>query len=81
MTKYVFDQLKHQAVKTLPCPVCGKKLRRQRTFMMTDNPWNVNPDGTRRSVRQIWAALQAKAIAWQAEPEACLSHEQQGATP
>lgn len=69
MTTYVFDQIAYAAVKSLPCPVCGRKVRRQRTFTMTDNPWNRNPDGTRCSVPEIREALRAKASAWQAEPE------------
>ncbi len=69
MTRYVFDKHTVGAHKSVACTVCGKKVRRQRTFMATDNPWNVNEDGTRRSVPEIYDRLREKAAAWRDEPE------------
>jgi hypothetical protein len=77
MTTYRFETVPHQAVKSLPCPSCGKKVRRQRTFTMTINPWNKDPEtGLQRTLQQILAALKVQAEAWQAQPETCSKCEQ-----
>lgn len=64
-----FEEVRRAGVKSVPCSVCGKKLRRQRTFSMTISPWNVNPDGSLRTRSDILAALGPKIAAWQAGPE------------
>ena len=69
MTRYVFDEIARRGFKRVRCAGCGKPLTRQRTFFMTLNPWNKNPDGTVRSERDIHEALGEKIAAWQAEPE------------
>jgi hypothetical protein len=68
-TVTTYDPVRRAASKSLPCPVCGKKLRRTRTFQMTVNPFNKNPDGTVRTIPQIWEALGEQVKAWQAVPE------------
>lgn len=67
-TVQVFERISHRAVKTVDCPGCQRKLMRTKTFAMTVNPWNKNPDGTERSRDQIRAALAAEAKAWQQLP-------------
>lgn len=64
-----FEEVRRASVKTVPCSVCGRKIRRQKTLTMTINPWNVNPDGTQRTREEIWEALAGKIAVWQAEPE------------
>ena len=64
-----YEPIKLYADKSLPCPVCGKKAKRQRTFEMTLNPFNKNPDGTVRDRKDIWQALKAQADIWRGQPE------------
>lgn len=71
MTIYRFESIPRRATKALPCPVCGKKVRRQRTFTETANPFNRNADGVVKTRREIWDSLGAKAAEWQTEPETC----------
>ena len=78
MPTYRFREIKHQASKNLPCPGCGKKLRRQRTFMQTLNPFNKNADGQVKTELEIVRELNATAAEWEAKPEthdACQSGE------
>ena len=46
------------------CPVCGKPVRRSRTFEATVNPWNTNPDGTTRTELEVRAALAGEAAGY-----------------
>ena len=70
MTTYRFDGPKVQAVKNLPCPVCGKKIRRQRTLQHTVNPYNRVPDGSRpKTWEEVRSDVQMEAAAWKDEPE------------
>jgi hypothetical protein len=69
MPTYRFREIKHQASKNLPCPGCGKKLRRQRTFGQTLNPFNKNADGRVKTELEIVRELNATAAQWETEPE------------
>ena len=66
-----FERVPVTAVKTVRCTGCGKRLRRQRTFEMTLNPWNRNAQGQPRTRQEILDALQAQADEWQGRPETC----------
>jgi len=72
----VYEPIRVQAVKTLPCPECGKRLRRQRTFQNTINPLNRNPDGTVRTRREVVANVRRLADEWKAQPEPCAGHKE-----
>lgn len=67
MTVYKFEEIKQKAKKTVPCDECGKKVTRQRTFSMTENPFNKNPDGTIRTRMEIREALLEQAREWEAK--------------
>ena len=69
MPTYTFQKVPHQASKSVPCTVCGKKVRRQRTFFQTLNPFNKNADGQVKTVPEIVRELDEQAMSWQAEPE------------
>ncbi|MFE3657219.1 hypothetical protein [Streptomyces sp. NPDC059165] len=69
MPTYRFQPVPWTAKKSVPCTVCGKKVRRQRTFEQTLNPFNKTADGRVKTIKDIYPELQAKAAAWQAEPE------------
>ena len=64
-----YEPVRRTYSKSLPCPVCGKKLRRQKTFQMTLSPFNKNPDGTVRTRGDIWLALNVVGAAWMAAAE------------
>lgn len=64
-----FEVVKFHGEKNLPCPGCGKRARRRRTFEGTINPWNVNSDGTVKTRREIFLGLQAQAAEWKLLPE------------
>jgi len=66
---YRFREIKHQASKNLPCPGCGKKLRRQRTFSQTLNPFNKNADGQVKTELEIVRELNTTAAEWETELE------------
>ncbi len=67
----IFRPLRFRATKDLPCPRCGKKVRRAKTFEMTVNPFNVNEAGVPCSPGEVWAKLAAKAAEWAKVPEPC----------
>jgi hypothetical protein len=71
---YTYEPVRVQAVKRLPCPVCGKPLRRQRTFQETINPFNKNPDGTQKTGQEVLRSVRTKANDWQKIPETCSDH-------
>jgi uncharacterized C2H2 Zn-finger protein len=67
-----FEEVKHHATKNLPCPRCGKKVRRQRTFTNTINPWNRDPaTGLPRTRQEIREKLREEGAAWELEPVPC----------
>jgi hypothetical protein len=66
---YVFEPVSRSGVKTIACSGCGRKIRRQRTFEETLNPWNVNAAGEPKTRAEIYQSLAIKIEAWQSEPE------------
>lgn len=77
-TTYRFERVPLTATKSVPCTGCGKKVRRQRTFEQTRNPFNKNADGSVKDYADIYRDLNAEADAWKAEPEThtkCEAHD------
>lgn len=66
-----FQEVEHRAQKNLPCPDCGKKVRRSTTFEQTINPWNKNAAGDPKTVTEIREELAADAAAWREKPVQC----------
>ena len=68
MTTYLYQPVKTTRRRSAPCPVCGRRVTRSRTFEHTINPFHpavrdCPPDTTpARAVRQ---AVEAEADAWQ----------------
>jgi hypothetical protein len=72
MPTYRFQEVPLYATKTVPCAGdCGRKLRRQRKFSQTLNPFNKDSEGRPKTTQQIYAELSAEAKEWEAEPETC----------
>lgn len=72
MSPYIttrFERVPLTVTKNVPCEVCGKKVRRQRTFEQTINPWNKATNGEVKSFKDIYPELEAEAATWKAEPE------------
>lgn len=66
-----FEEVSRWAAKTVRCAKCGKRLRRQRTFSQTINPWNRTADGRMKTRDDIVAELEAEIEEWKAQPELC----------
>lgn len=75
MTHFVttqrFTRVQERASKRLPCPDCGKLVRRQRTFWQTLSPFNVDALGLAKDRSDILAELRAEADRWRVLPERC----------
>jgi hypothetical protein len=56
--------------KNVRCAGCGKRLRRQRRFEQTVNPYN-RINGIPKSAAEILAEERAKAAEWKQQPETC----------
>lgn len=73
MTTYTYAQVPCQATRTGACPACGKKVKRQRTFTQTINPFNrlTLPDGSVRpkTPQEVFESVRAEAAAWAPDPE------------
>jgi len=64
-----YDVVSYPATKTLRCPICGNRVRRQRTFRQTLNPFNRTANGTLKTRGQILRELGSEAAAWAKIPE------------
>jgi hypothetical protein len=58
------------AQKSVRCSSCGKRVRRQKRFEQTVNPYN-RKDGHPKSAGQILDEERAKAAEWKQQPETC----------
>lgn len=63
-----FDEMSAQAVRTGPCPGCGRRVRRQRTFTATVSPFN-QVDGRPRTPNEVQAQVGQWAREWSPDPE------------
>ena len=61
---HTFRSVKMTRTASGPCPVCGKRVRRSRTFESTINPFNRNDDGTVKTAPEVREQVQAKADEW-----------------
>lgn len=71
MPTYTFREVPLYGTKTVPCSGCGKKLRRQRKFSQTLNPFNKAADGRPKTAKQIQDELATEIRQWEQEPETC----------
>lgn len=60
-----FQPIEARRSHTGKCPVCGKSVRRSRTFEHTVSPFNRNADGSIRTPEEIRVRVKAEADAWQ----------------
>jgi hypothetical protein len=59
-----YERLERRVEKTVPCRVCGKKIKRATTLGQTLSPFNTNDNGTRKSRDQIREELKRQAVQW-----------------
>lgn len=71
MTTHRFDVVRHRGTKNLPCPSCGKKVRRSTTVEHTVNPFNRNDSGAVKTHVEVRADAIAEVDAWRAESVLC----------
>lgn len=64
MTITNYQRVERWVEKTVPCRVCGKKLKRSTTLGQTINPWNKDADGNVKNRYQIMAELKLAAEEW-----------------
>lgn len=72
-----FNEVKLYSVKNCKCSECGKRLRRQKKFYQTLNPWNVNANGECKTRQEIIDELKEKVVSWESESELCANCEEQ----
>ena len=65
---YNFRELKLFGERRGECVVCGKKVVRKKTFIMTASPFNKNEDGSVCSDKQIYEKLQNENDRWEKTP-------------
>jgi hypothetical protein len=69
---YTYDQVTAPATRVGPCPGCGQKVKRSRTFSQTVNPWNTTEeDGVKRpkTYAEVRKSVNEQAMAWEPDPE------------
>lgn len=71
MTTHVYRQIHAQGTKSLPCPGCGKKVRRSTTITNTVNPFNHNAEGMIKTPQEVNADVQRLLTEWKTKGEVC----------
>lgn len=71
MKSYItrFEEITMRSSKYLPCPVCGRKLKRAKTFTQTVNPYNRNADGAPKTRDEVHEEVRAEMSEWTRTPE------------
>jgi len=61
-----YEEVKMTGYKTISCFGCGRKMRRQKTFSQTLNPWNKSKInvGQLKSRKEIMDELKVKIEEW-----------------
>jgi len=73
-----FDEVSLTGYKTVRCTGCGRRLKRQRKFWQTRNPYNKNSEGYPKSAYEIREELSQDIRVWEKESETCSKCEQIG---
>jgi hypothetical protein len=71
VTIYRYEPVTLTGQKTVKCDGCGKRLRRQRTFQQTLNPWNKNAAGKPKTRSEIDTQLRERITEWKTDVEFC----------
>lgn len=69
--RITFDEISLKGIKTIKCKNCNKRLRRQRKFYQTINPFNKNEKGIPKNSSEINAELAKDIEEWKLKPESC----------
>lgn len=68
---HTYDVVKHSALKSGKCSVCGKWIKRSKTFEATVNPYNQNASGRIKTHEEVHQDLIQRAHVWLASPIKC----------
>ena len=67
-----YPDVKVYGEKSVKCDAgCGHRIKRKKTFWQTMNPFNKKPDGTIKTVDDIYAELRVECAEWKAAPITC----------
>ncbi len=66
-----YEEVKLRGTKNCKCKKCRKKLRRQKTFSQTINPWNKTATGTVKTRDEILKSLRDEIREWKEKDEIC----------
>jgi hypothetical protein len=76
VTRTYFDEVSRTGRKTVKCSGgCDRRLKRQKKFTHTINPFNKNKAGVPKTRAEVQKDVDAKAAAWEKEPELCIHCE------
>lgn len=67
LIRETYRKMRYPARKYGECKSCGKRIKRQRTFWHTVNPFNKNADGFPKSPSEVWQDVKAEGLAWEKE--------------
>lgn len=67
VTITTFEKVELHAAKSGKC-VCGKRLRKNKTFHQTINPWNKNMNGFIKTKHEIYDELKSQIEIWKSLP-------------
>jgi hypothetical protein len=70
---HTYEKVTQRVTKNLPCPTCGKKVRRSTTICNTVNPFNRNADDEIKSWTEVRQDVLDQAVEWRTTPEVCTS--------
>lgn len=66
-----FERVKFKGIKNTVCIKCLCRLRRQKTFEQTINPFNRLPNGAIKTREDIYKELWSERTSWRFKSELC----------
>ena len=69
--KYSFVKVEMTGIKNVNCSICGDRLKKQKKFYQTLNPFNKDKSGFVKNEKQIRLELQEEIKKWEKKPEIC----------
>lgn len=71
-SRVTYEEVSMTGVKTVSCQGgCGRKLKRQKKFYQTLNPFNKNKKGVVKTTYEIYEELRNEIAEWRTTGEIC----------